>query len=323
MGEIFLSTEVLVYLLSETILGMVLLVAFAYALRIFFKWDFQAFTPEQFKLEQGAYLINTIAIFVFVMKFGLILYFAYTLDTLANLIPGAMCGAGVIRANGYGSPLLVLKLVILFLLILWFYLNHYDLESRTYAWFRQKSLLFMLIVLLVGGEWWLDFAYFANIDTHQAVSCCSTLFGQLEGANPLPFGLNTTTLLILFYLLFSVTLLSLWSKARYLYILSNLLFIYIAYYAVVYFFGTYIYQLPTHKCPFCMLQVEYHYVGYFIWFSLFIGSFLGINGVLISLWLSLPLSKRMGYWVMGLLGFFVLLCSAYPLVYYVKNGVWL
>jgi len=323
MSDLLLSNDVFIYLLSETILAILLLIAMGVSIRILLKWDFDAFTPAQFKLEQQAYLVNTIALFIFVMKFGLLLYFAYTVDALAILIPGAMCGAGVITANGYGHPLLIIKLVILSLLILWFYLNHYDLQSRYYRWFREKSALFILIGLTVGVEWWLDFAYFWHIDTHQAVSCCSALFGQLEGANPLPFGLDTTTLLILFYLLFGVVILTLWLDQGVAYILSNLLFLYIAYYAVVYFFGTYIYQLPTHKCPFCMLQKEYYYVGYGVWFSLFVGSFIGINGVMVALWIKRDLSDTLRWWVVGLLGFFVLLCSGYVVGYYLKNGVWL
>ena len=323
MSEIFLSTDVLVYGLSESILALLLLIAFGVSLKIFLKWDFKAFTPAQFKLEQQAYLVNTIALFIFVMKFGLLLYFAFTVDALSILVPGAMCGAGVITANSYGNPLLVLKLVILFMLTLWFYLNHYDLQTKNYQWFREKSALFMLIVVLVGMELWLNVAYFSNIDTHQPVSCCSALFGQLEGANPLPFGFDVPILLLLFYLLFGVVILTLWLRQSLLYIIANLLFLYVAYYALVYFFGTYIYQLPTHKCPFCMLQKEYYYVGYTLWFSLFVGSFIGLSGAISSLWLGKALAKISLKLVTGLLGFFVLVCSAYVLGYYLMNGVWL
>jgi hypothetical protein len=299
------------------------LVAFGVSLKILFRWDFNAFTPEQFKLEQQVYLVNTIALFVFVMKFGVLLYFAFTVDSLAILVPGAMCGAGVIGANIYGNPLLVIKLIILFSLLLWFYLNHYDLQSKKYQWFQEKSALFMVIFALVGVEMWLDFSYFSHIDTHQPVSCCSALFGQLEGANPLPFGLNITTLLALFYLLFGVVILTFWLGQWVVYMVANSLFLYIAYYALVYFFGTYIYELPTHKCPFCMLQKEYYYVGYALWFSLFVGSFIGINGAVTSLWLKKEPSKSSRYWVVGLLGLFVLLCSGYVVGYYLRNGVWL
>jgi len=323
MGEVLLSKDVLVYLFSESLLFILLFIAFLVSVKVYLKWDFNSFTPNQFKLEQESYLVTTIAFFIFIMKFFLILYFAFTVDNLSTLVAGAMCGAGVIQSNSYGDYLLILKLSILFGLTLWFYLNAYDLESKNYQWFKEKSALFIFLFIFILAELYLDFAYFTNIDTHQPVSCCSALFGQLEGANPLPFGLNTVTLLTLFYLLFILVILTLLLNQTYLYILSNLLFLYIAYYALVYFFGTYIYQLPTHKCPFCMLQKEYYYIGYALWFSLFIGSFIGINGAISSIWLKQETSVDAKKVVVALLGFFLFLCSTYVMIYYFKNGVWL
>jgi len=321
MNEILFSNQVIVYLLSESTLFILLFVAFLVSIKIVLKWNFESFTPAQFKLEQQAYLVTTITLFVFVMKFFLTLYFTFTIDALSLLVPGAMCSAGVITANDYGVPLLSLKLFILFGLTLWLYVNFYDVRTKNYQWFKEKSALFMLIFLLIIFELILDFLYFSNIDTHLPVSCCSALFGQLEGANPLPFGLNIELLLILFYLLFSMVIVTLLTKQSLLYIVSNVLFLYVAYFLVVYFFGTYIYELPTHKCPFCMLQKEYYFVGYLLWSSLFLGSFMGINSAIIRMWLKKETSVKASKRVMVLLGFFVLLCSAYVGVYYLRNGV--
>ena len=196
------------------------------------------------------------------------------------------------------------------------------MRTKNHQWFKEKSWLFSFIFLLIVLELALDYAYFYHIDTHLPVSCCSALFGQLEGANPLPFGLDIGLLLLLFYLLYALVLLSIKTKQTLLYILANLLFVYIAYYAMVYFFGTYIYQLPTHKCPFCMLQAEYYYVGYLLWFALFMGTTMGLSNAIALLWLKQnhPQSQRyVGY----LLSFFVLLCSSYVAVYYFENGVFL
>ncbi len=165
-------------------------VAFIVSLKVLLKWDFESFTPFQFALERQAYLVTTIILFVFLMKFLLVVYFIFSIDTLSLLLPGAMCGAGVIKANEYGSYLLILKLLILFLLTLWIYVHTYDMRTKNHQWFRQKSWLFSLIFVLIIIEIGLDFSYFSNIDTHMPVSCCSALFGQLEGANPLPFGLS-------------------------------------------------------------------------------------------------------------------------------------
>lgn len=322
MNEVLLSNQVIVYLLSESTLFILLLVAFIVSLKVLLKWDFESFTPLQFTLEKQAYLVTTITLFVFAMKFLLILYFIFSIDALSLLVPGAMCGAGVIEANDYGSYLLILKLIILFFLTLWLYINAYDMQTKNHQWFKEKSWLFSFIFLLIIVELGLDFSYFSNIDTHLPVSCCSALFGQLEGANPLPFRLSIPLLLVLFYLLYALVILTLKTHQTLLYMVANILFVYIAYYAVVYFFGTYIYQLPTHKCPFCMLQAEYMYVGYVLWASLFIGSYIGLSDAISTFWLKQKHSKSQKN-VTVLLSFFVLLCTAYVAVYYFKNGVFL
>ena len=320
MNEVLLSNQVIVLLLSESILFSLLFVAFIVSLQVLKKWDFESFTPYQFALERKAYLVSTIIFCVFILKFILVVYFIFAIDALAPLLAGAMCGAGVIKANIYGSYLLILKLSILFFLTLWLYVHFYDMRTKNHQWFKYKSWLFSLIFMFVLLEIFLDFSYFTNIDIHMPVSCCAALFGQLEGANPLPFGLGISLLLVLFYLLFILTLLTLTNGYNILYIIANILFIFIAYYAVVYFFGTYVYQLPTHKCPFCMLQSEYYFVGYLIWGLLFMGSYIGLSDAVSMLWLGRK-KMRSQKLVVGLLSTFVLLCTAYVFVYYLKNGV--
>ncbi len=322
MNEILLNNQVIVYLLSESILFGLLFIAFVITVGILVKWDFGSYSEQQFRLERRAYLVMTILLFVFTVKFLLLVYFVFAIDSLSLLVPGAMCAAGVISANDYGMLLLFLKLVILFFLLLWMALNRYDLNAKNYPMFRIKSWLFIAIFLVIAIETGIDFAYFSHIDTLEPVNCCSTLYGQLEGANPLPFGLNTMTLLILFYLLYVVVMGAALSSQRILFIVAALLFVFIAYYSVVYFFGTYVYELPTHNCPFCMLQKEYYYVGYLVWGTLFAGTYLGLITSVMEMGLKVGRSRERSV-ALILLSIFVLLCTAYVAVYYLRNGVFL
>jgi hypothetical protein len=43
------------------------------------------------------------------------------------------------------------------------------------------------------------------------------------------------------------------------------------------FICLYIYELPTHHCPFCILQKEYGYVGYVLYIALFGGGVAGMG----------------------------------------------
>jgi len=264
----------------------------------------------------------TILFVLLILKILLLPYFIYTIDKLSDIVPGAMCAAGIIKANSYGNPLLALKIVILFLSGFWITINHLDLQAKTYPYTRYKFWFFLLIFLLMSFEIAGDFLYLSHIETSKPVSCCSVIFGQNTGANALPFGLDTSRLLILFGLLYllivSTTLLGMHSIVT----LVNLLFLPIAYYAVVYFFGTYIYELPTHKCPFCMLQSDYYFVGYAVWGLLLGGVFVSIDYALSNKLFGQG-SERLRWISLLLLTLFVLLCSSFVLLYYLKNGVFL
>ena len=320
MNDVLLNNEVIVYLLSETVLYLLLFVAFLVTVGLVRKWNFDAFTTEQFTLENRSYLVMTIIFFAIVLKIILLPYFVYTIDALSDLVPGAMCGAGVIKANAYGNPLLALKIVILFLSGLWLSINTIDLKAKRYPYLKLKSWFFLFIFVLISAEFLLDILYFTHIETTNPVSCCSVIFGQTGGANSLPFGLDIPKLLMLFYLLFALIVLSLLSSLPLVSMASGILFVVVGYYAVVYFFGTYIYELPTHKCPFCMLQKHYYYVGYVIWGSLLLGTFYTLDSAVMQLFFKHP-SRKLKRIALLFLTLFVLLCSAYVGIYYLKNGV--
>ena len=51
--------------------------------------------------------------------------------------------------------------------------------------------------------------------------------------------------------------------------------------AVIAAISVYFYQLPTHHCPFCLLQREYFYIGYPLYLALSVGAIPGMSvGVL-------------------------------------------
>jgi len=259
MNEILLNNEVIVYLLSETVLYFLLFVAFVLTIGVLRRWNFDVFTTEQFALENRSYLVITIIFFAMLLKILLLPYFVYTVDSLSDLVPGAMCGAGVIKANSYGNPLLSIKIVVLFLSGLWLSLNALDLQAKNYPCVTVKSWFFVVIFLFLSAEYLLDLLYFTHIETTKPVSCCSVIFGQIGGgADSLPFGLDIPKLLILFYLL--------------------------------------------------------------VWGSLLLGVFYALDSAVMKLFFG-HISQRLKRVSLLFLTFFVLLCSAYVAIYYLKNGV--
>ncbi len=321
MNEIFLNNFVIVYLFSEAVIFVIALYALFKDITILRFWDFNSFSLRQTKLEKQSYLLSTIALFIFTFKLTLLIYFVYMIDSLSTIVPGAMCGAGVISANSYGMVLLSVKLITIFTLILFLTLDNLDLKAKNYPLLKLKSWILLIAIVLIFTEAFLDILYLFNIDITAPVSCCSALFGNLEGANPLPFGLDIKNLLILFYTLYLASVLAQILENRLLSTITLILFAIIAYYGVVYFFGTYVYELPTHKCPFCMMQKEYYYIGYLIWGSLFAGLFFGLIWVIIGF---LKYENRvLSHISIILITLFTAVCSGYVVFYYFKNGVFL
>ena len=71
-----------------------------------------------------------------------------------------------------------------------------------------------------------------------------------------------------------------------------------------------------------MLQIEYYYVGYLLWGTLFGGVYLGLVTSVMEMGLKVERKKEQKLSLM-LLSTFVLLCSIYVVVYYMRNGVFL
>ena len=319
--EILFSNEVFISLFAELLLLIFNTIALFGAIKIVKNWDFSSTSDKQYHLEKLSYLISLIITVSLLFNIFLLPYFAYTIERLSAIVPGAMCGAGVIAANNYGNPLLLLKILILFFVGLWLIINREDVKATNYPYTKKKFLFFIFIFALMLTSSILEVTYFTHISLERPVACCSVIFG-FSGNNGIPLGLSVTMLVILFYLIFALNLLFIWQKQAIPLALSSLLFLYIAYEAVIHFFGTYIYQLPTHICPFCMLEGDYYYIGYLLWGVLFVSVFFGISNAILKPILHKELASfyRLA-WITQLL--FVLITAAYVVIYLLQNKVWL
>ncbi len=316
--DIFLLNDIIVFLFIEIILVGLMLVSEYSVIKILRKWDFTVTTSLQYSLEKRNYLVNTIINFTIISKIILFLFFVKALDELRYVVPGAMCVAGVIGANDYGNILLLFKIFIVFLLAVWLIINRLDLQSKRFLYIKNKYILFNFLLVLVVIELVLELLFFNNIPLKVPVFCCSTMFKF----DQIPFDLGTFWLVVLFYISFVAVLISNYLKKIVISFLLNISFLFISYYAITYFFGIYVYVLPNHQCPFCLLQKEYYFIGYFIWISLFLGVFFGICGYVVE---SIIKIKDVSYYKYSSIfnSIFVLICSYYVISYYLKHGVFL
>ena len=320
VNSILLSNQIVIYNFVQIILAILLFIAFYFSISIIKNWNYEKTTTEQYKLEDKSYLVILIISFTLVVKIFLFPYFAYSLDNLSNIVPGAMCAAGIVDANEFGQINLSLKILILFFIGIWLIINSLDLKAKTYPYTKKKYLFYIFIFFLCIIELFFDFFFLNAIPTKEPVMCCSTIFGVNSVGSNIPFDLSITMLLVLFYLLYLLIIFINIQKQALLNLIINFLFLYIGYYCVTYFFSTYVYQLPTHQCPFCMLQKEYYFTGYFIWSTLFLGTFFGVASYVLKTFINKDLAYTYKYSLI-FNTIFVFICTFYVIRYYLINGV--
>jgi hypothetical protein len=313
-----LTPEVLAILILNAMFTIFAIIAFILSVKIYLKWDINSTSNLQYQLEKQSVLAATIIKYIFGVKIPLFLFFIFTLDKISNVLTGAMCAAGVVDATEYGTYLIILKIINLYLFASWLKLHGEDMKDKNQPYTKLKFGLFIITFFLFMTEVVLEGFMFANIEIDKMVSCCGSIYSSsANSAISAIFSITTTTLLAIFYTNYLFIVLSYYIKNRYLFAILNISFVVVAIVALILFFGTYIYELPSHHCPFCFLQWDYYYVGYLIYGMLFTGTFYGIVTGFIS-------RSERNYKISLLINsLYVIFMTLVVVVYYMKNGVWL
>jgi len=315
-----LTPEILTIFILNILFLVFSFIAFINSLKILLHYDVNATTKEQYELEKKSYLTATIIKFIFYVKIPIFIFFIYTLDNISTFLPGAMCAAGVVNATSYGVPLLFLEVLNLYVFALWIVMNNEDMKYENQPYLKQKFLLFFFAFFLLITEIILESMMFFSLDVNSVVDCCGAIFSTTDKTYMAQIlGMSPKIQLSSFYGIFFLMLFSYIIKNRYIFSVLNLLFLIISIITLIAFFGTYIYELPTHHCPFCLLQKDYDYVGYFLYLFLFMGTFYGFVIGLIN-FKSSEIEKK---FKLSLLfnTIYLLAVTYYPVAYYFKNGV--
>jgi hypothetical protein len=278
---VILTSGTISYLGSNTAIYILATVAFVGAIKILKTWDFNSTTNLQYSNEKLSFLVSTIIYFLLLIKIILSFYLLYLIDSLVPFIKAAMCGVGVINATDFGWWLLALKIVLLILFGLWITTNTKDIEETNYPFLKFKFVFFIIIFVFLSIELFLDFYTITGLDTQRIVSCCSVTFSNTNQIGNF-ISLSRDSVGTLYGVIFSIYvvfgLLSLYKEKFSTYFsLVSIVMIYAGLLVLIYTFSPYIYELPTHTCPFCIIQKEYNYIGYIFYISLIFGCFFGIK----------------------------------------------
>lgn len=278
-----LSPSILALLLGGALLALVTLAAGGLGLDILRSWDLTSGSEKQLRRERRTSLVSTLLAHVMVFEFLSLFFFIATCDSMHPLFTGAMCAAGTLNANAFGYPALFLKAIGAILCGIWLILHSADNEFPDYPLIRAKYVLLIPIALCLAAETALLWAYFLNLSPDLITSCCGIQFdtGERTLASTLA-SLPVEIAQPVFYAVFAVlaaTGIRFYrsGKGATLFALLSAGFFVVSLAAIVSFISLYIYQLPSHHCPFCLLQKEYLFVGFPLYLLLFFGVIPGLG----------------------------------------------
>ncbi len=279
---------IMALLLASAVSMIVVTLGAVFGIGVLRHWDPRSGRARQIRMEKRTYLVSTALMLVMILQMASLILFVHNADRMAVLFVGAMCAVGTMNVNGYGTPSFLLQIAVFFAASLWLIVNAADNAGRDYPWTKLKYALLVGMAPLVLAAGLLQWLYFLNLDPNVITSCCSRLFTP-ENAG-LQADLSSADPAVALYALFGGLALLLVlaipamraRAAAAAYGLAGVVFFAVAIVAVISAVSSYIYEAPTHHCPFCILKPQYGFIGYGLYLPLFAASALALGVAVLS-----------------------------------------
>jgi hypothetical protein len=278
-----LHPSILALLASSALISLMVLYSTFFGIQILRRWDITSGSELQLTLERRTYLVSTIVGYFLAFQAISLFLFIYTADSICTLFVGAMCAVGTLTVNSLGYPVLIIKLITCMIAGLWLILNYADNMGYDYPLIKTKYRVLAIFAPLVLAETVLQAAYFMSLTPDIITSCCGSLFSttrqniaaEIAALPSLPMKTSFYACMLLTV----ITGLRFYLKGKWGYMfsaMSGISFI-IAIISLISFISLYVYELPSHHCPFCLLQKEYGYIGYPLYGLLLTGVISGLG----------------------------------------------
>jgi hypothetical protein len=262
----------------DTLVVLLLIGAAATAFKVALHWAPEVPAPRQLALQarQEAWSLATTGAALVYLAAGLLLIGIIT-NILPGLVPGAMCGTGVLQACApHGSRMLLARLLATVGLLGWQRLeslNRRDPLAVLTPTNARVLLMLLPIVLLAYGE---TLRTLTGFDISQPVDCCTALYDRVAGPGPTAparglfalaapwlFGLTTVLLPLAAP---GLTAASPRRAARHSHFLLVVVFIWLATggTTLVRHLAPYHYEVLHHYCPWCLFLPEHRGIGFLL-----------------------------------------------------------
>jgi hypothetical protein len=219
------------------------------------------------------------------LTFSTVLLIFGIAGVLPKIVPGAMCGEGVLQAtNGAMGRALALRGLVLGLLAVWHLLDRLDSRQQEspLATAAARGLLLAgpVAVLAVYDT----FQAILRLDVNRPVDCCTAVYGQIRSVSPpggepiIPdaYWIGGLALGGIAIILVGIHL---WRSSRPMgtratgvFSLVTILWVPVAATALLRSFAAYHYRFPREPCAWCLFLPENKLVGYLLFGSLVVAA---------------------------------------------------
>lgn len=329
----FLNSWAIALTIVSLLSCFLMIVAGRTAFRVLRFWDLGSDATTQIELEGEIWLSSTLVMYGACFQIISLVILIFTADYFAGFLAGAMCATGALLASDYGMPLLYIKLATSFGAGLWIVVHRLDISVEEYPLVKFKYVMLLPLVPLLLYDLYLQTNYILSLSPDIITSCCAVVFDKVQSVST--FSGVVQEPLLLFYgtgcgmLVWGMVCRRVMSRPLVmLYGLGMIAFGVIAVDTIISTLSSYIYAMPYHNCPFCIIKAEYHFIGLFLYILLFGSVFFGVSGAFIQLFradasLEKTIMTAKGIyitWSTILLFCFILLASYHMLLYRLLGG---
>ena len=262
---------------TDILTVLLLLAASATAVRIVLHWNPPDTGAQQLRLQTQSETAGLAVAWAFGLHLSATATLIYGMtNILPGMVPGAMCGTGVLQAMQSGGPrMLIYRLMGLAILWIWWRIENVN-QSQPEAPLVPTNARIVLLALPVfalalHAAWQAALA----MDFQQPVDCCAVIYDQFHSPEEArrTLGAGHTVWLAAFGVLtvaLVASAMTAWKTPgrRWPHLLASALalaWLPIAAIAVVRVLAAYHYGVLHHHCPWCLFLPEHHLAGFPIW----------------------------------------------------------
>ncbi|MFZ0614625.1 MAG: hypothetical protein WAM73_20435 [Desulfobacterales bacterium] len=284
--------------LTAQLIGLLLLAAAAAkSFRILTGWDPSAADRAQLALEieaEATVILGRWALGTFLFSSALMVL--GITNVFPALIPGAMCGTGVLQAMGRaGTDFLVLNGALLGILLFWNAAEALGRRMPDFPLARLGARLLLLALPVAALACTRSVSAALAVDTHRPVDCCAVVYDQyrtLSEANSfsgLADGFWLTSCFALSLLLFGLavrvrrTAPAAASPHTGFLAVTATVWVPVAAVTLTNILAAYHYGVLQHRCPWCLFLLQHRMTGLPLFGALAVIAFESLTGYLLPL----------------------------------------